>query len=132
MSQQIVFVIDDDASTVQLLTTILEDLDFYVLSFSSSLQAVDVSQEVRPDLVFSDLKMSDRDGLDVLSHFQALDEKIARILVTGHRVDHRVAAALLKGTVGVVLEKPFTIRGLTRAVAVAQSGRGSRIIKLGD
>jgi len=78
-----ILAIDDDASTLGLLSELLELSGFEVLSASEGREGVDVFQRERPDLVITDIRMPQMDGLQVLARVRNIDDTVPVILVTG-------------------------------------------------
>lgn len=71
----LVFVVEDNAAYRILMGRILERNGFTVMLFESGLEALDVLEHVKPDLVLSDIQMPDMDGFrfqkEVRKRFQS-------------------------------------------------------------
>jgi two-component system LytT family response regulator len=78
-------VVDDEPAAREAIRLLLEDEDAVVLvaEASNGNQAVEVVRRTRPDLLFLDVQMPDRDGFEVL---KALGEDVPRgvVFVTAH------------------------------------------------
>src|SRR5690606_5634935 len=66
-----ILVVDDDASHVQVMRSLLHPLDFEVESAGTGAEAVKVAAHFRPDLALVDLSLPDITGWDVVRPFRA-------------------------------------------------------------
>jgi len=104
-----IFVVDDDAMIVDMLTSVLEDAGHKVASETDSTKALSEVIESTPECVLIDLMMPGLDGLEFCRRMRAVkaldDTKI--IIVTGkaYEVDKKRAFEL--GADGYIT-KPFS------------------------
>ena len=77
-----VLVIDDDASVRDAFELILDDLGYQVRLAEDGLKGVDSVKEMRPDLIFLDLKMPNMNGIEVLHKLHELDDSLKIYVVT--------------------------------------------------
>ncbi|MBO4748032.1 MAG: response regulator transcription factor, partial [Clostridiales bacterium] len=79
-----IMIVDDDPLVNQSLKIILEqDSTIEVVSMcGSGREAIDAYPEVRPDVVLSDIRMEDTDGLDATAEILKLDPQAKVILLT--------------------------------------------------
>jgi len=93
-----VLVIDDDASVRDAFELILDDLGYQVRLAEDGLKGVDSVKEMRPDLIFLDLKMPNMNGIEVLHKLHELDDSLTIYVVTAFareftkQLDEAVAA----------------------------------------
>ena len=79
MKEQIILIVDDDATSLKLATGILED-DYRVAAAISGEMAFKYLANNRPDLILLDLNMPDVDGFEVMKGLQG-DPELSKIPV---------------------------------------------------
>jgi two-component system NtrC family response regulator len=77
-----VLLIDDEESIRKVLGFILEEAGYEVLTADSGRGGIEAAKKARPDLVLTDIKMPDGDGITVLREIKALDPGIPVIILT--------------------------------------------------
>lgn len=65
-----ILVVDDEPINVLLLTKILEIRDYNVISAESGIEALQIMQQIKPDLVLLDLLMPGISGFEVLGQIK--------------------------------------------------------------
>ncbi len=73
---------------------------------TSGTEALELARQSRPDLVITDVRMPDMDGLDLLESLKQLDETIAVIVITGYGTVESAVKALKNGAYDY-FQKPF-------------------------
>jgi CheY-like chemotaxis protein len=120
-----ILVVDDEDFVRSLIVDVLANLGHQVDAASNGAEAIRRFEQMRYDLVVSDLRMPEMDGAAL---FQALRDKYSSamprmIFVTGHA--HSLDYAGFLGIARVpVLAKPFSIDGLQKAVSQALGTEG--------
>src|SRR4030065_618607 len=115
-----VLIAEDNSKTRLFLKTQLELLGFDVVDAVSNGQAaVDLVDELKPDLVIMDIKMPELDGIDAAKAITAKGP-IAIILITGLSSDEMAAKAVEAG-VFAFLVKPVTKKQLEPAIKLAMA-----------
>jgi len=100
-------IVDDEPDMLSMLRLILEKrCGCDVVASSSGLAALEMLGECTPDLVITDIKMPDLDGLQLLSKIQAYDRTISVIVMTGYGTIDMAVQALKDGAYDF-LQKPF-------------------------
>lgn len=79
-----VLVVDDDEAVLGLLRDLLDLNGFRVLGALSGRAGLDVFHRDRIDLVITDIRMPQMDGLEVLKRVRERDDTVPVILVTGY------------------------------------------------
>lgn len=102
-----VMMIDDETEILDILSMMLGAPDFESKTFSNPSQALEVIKEFRPDVLFTDFRMPEMDGMEVLSSAQRLDPDLPVIFLSGHISKDVLLKALAEGVFGA-LEKPFS------------------------
>jgi two-component system nitrogen regulation response regulator NtrX len=112
-----VLVIDDDPLVLELIQIILESEGHEVTLLDTADNAVQRVAEVRPDLVFLDIVMQTRHGMEVLAELREAVPDIPVVLLSGAvtQVDDMPAIARGLGAYGF-LEKPFDAQKLVALV----------------
>ncbi|HEY6193293.1 MAG TPA: response regulator [Bacteroidota bacterium] len=90
-------VIDDDELDLELLTRILSKEGYSVISTADAPQGVLLYQHHRPAVVFLDLGLPSRSGIDVLREIRRFDRDARVILVTGYGSSEAASAAMRFG-----------------------------------
>ena len=103
-----ILVIEDDSSLLDLLREELEAEGYEVVTTQRADEGLRLCQEGAPDLVVSDLRLPDSDGMAVLRGTQALPEPPLFVLITAFgTVDQAVDA--LKAGADEFLTKPLSM-----------------------
>lgn len=122
-----VFIVDDDAQMVSLMTTLLEAAGHAVSSEITGSYAIPKIVSERPDCVIIDLMMAELDGLQLCQELRAREETrgATLVMVTARDDDHWRARAEASGMDGY-LTKPLNIETFVEQVqtivASASSG----------
>jgi signal transduction histidine kinase/FixJ family two-component response regulator/putative methionine-R-sulfoxide reductase with GAF domain len=124
-----IVVIDDEKRMCESLTALLEGNGYRVSSFQRSLEAVESIRNEKVDLVITDIKMPDFDGLDILKAVKQIDEGIPVILMTGYASLQTALDAIAQGAYDYLL-KPVEFAYLELAVRRAMDKRRSELARL--
>jgi DNA-binding NtrC family response regulator len=118
MSTTNVMVIDDDPQICRLLGGILENEGANVILQQSAQQGL-AALKVRPvDVLFTELRFADGDGLSIISEARKLCPDLSTIVVTGYSSVESSIAAMRLGAVDY-LTKPFRAEQVSQALARA-------------
>ena len=123
---------DDDPLVQESLKIILEkDGDIEVVSLcGSGREAVSAFAEVKPDLVLSDIRMEDMDGLAATSEILKIDPQAKVILLTTFLDDEYINQALKVGAKGYILKQDCaSLSDAVRAVYGGQTVFGGKIVE---
>lgn len=110
MKDEILF-IDDEECIRQVAARMLEKDDFHVTTLESGERAVDTVAKKHPVLVFLDIKMPGRDGLDILREIKAAAPDVPVVMVSGHMNSDYAVKASKAGACDYIL-KPVDWRYL--------------------
>ena len=125
-------IVDDDPLVQESLKIILEkDGDIEVVSLcGSGREAVSAFAEVKPDLVLSDIRMEDMDGLAATSEILKIDPQAKVILLTTFLDDEYINQALKVGAKGYILKQDCaSLSDAVRAVYGGQTVFGGKIVE---
>ena len=119
-----ILVVDDDAVTLNMLKEFLEKNDFQVSLAQDADQAIAEVKKSHIQLVLSDIRMEESDGLSLLSELKKGNAKLVMILMTGFGSMEGAIEAIQKGAFDYI-SKPFDLNKLlslvNKAVKHAQS-----------
>src|SRR5579883_2473902 len=121
-----ILVVDDDPGLLRLLTIRLRAESYEVEAVESGAQALAASSRFRPDLVITDLKMEQMDGLGLLKELQNRWPGLKVIMLTAHGTIPDAVQATQMGAFGF-LTKPVDKQELLDQVqkALRISGFGA-------
>jgi len=113
-----VLVVDDEPSLLQLLDLRLRSLGLEIKKAESAEEAVALLPSYRPQLVITDLRMGEMDGMALFSHIQQQYPALPVIILTAHGTIKEAVAATHQGVFGF-LTKPFVKEELIELVTKA-------------
>lgn len=117
-----VLIIDDEPSILGTVSDVLTDEGYETLTAESGLDGLALFKKKKPDVVFLDIWLADRDGLEVLHALRDLDPHAAVIMISGHGTVSTAVKALRMGAYDY-LEKPLSYNQVVEAVAGALQHR---------
>src|SRR5579859_6275527 len=121
-----VLVVDDEASGRASLARLLQQ-DGYVVDIAvDGPSALHVASDHPPDVVVTDLKMPDMDGLELLGKLKEQDRQLPVIVVTSFAEVGSAIAAMRAGAEDY-LTKPIDVDALELAIERALQGRNLRV-----
>ena len=97
--------VDDDLSLLKLLSLRLESAGHLVTTAESGPEALEILKQMTPDLVLSDLRMDEMDGLTLFDEIQSLYPGLPVIILTAHGTIPDAVQATRCGVAGF-LTKP--------------------------
>jgi signal transduction histidine kinase/FixJ family two-component response regulator/putative methionine-R-sulfoxide reductase with GAF domain len=127
-SERIV-IIDDEKRMCDSLSALLAGEGYQVAAFQRSPQAVEAIRNEKVDLVITDIKMPDMDGLVVLQLVKEIDEGIPVILLTGNASLESAIDAVGRGAYDYLV-KPIEFDRLETVVGHAIDRRRSELARL--
>jgi FixJ family two-component response regulator len=132
--KRIISVVDDDESTRNSTTLLIESLGFEAAGFESADSLLKSSQLEETSCLIIDVRMAGMNGLQLQSHLAAAGYKIPIIFITAYDDKESRRRAMQAGAVAF-LAKPFTADLLLQTVHSAlpvQSGARRKLISLVD
>ena len=103
-----ILVIDDELEMLENCARILKRLGYECLTCNNSLIALDLIKEKEPDLILTDLKMPNKDGLAIVREVHEFDEDLPVIVITGFASIESAVGAMKAGAYNY-LAKPFSL-----------------------
>lgn len=119
-------IVDDNPSHMTALYHTLEDAGYDVTAFPSPKQALETMHRTPFDLVMTDLKMPEMDGISFLRHAQEIDPNLVGIVMTGHGAIDTAIEAMKAGALDYVL-KPFKLGTIMPVLSRALEVRRLRV-----
>jgi two-component system response regulator GlrR len=131
MEKEQLLIIDDDQGLLKLLTMRLTAMGFTVTACHNANTALDEARRQRFDLVITDLRLAEGDGLAVMEEVRALHPDLPVLILTAHGSIPSAVEAMQKGAVGY-LTKPFEDKDLATWIekALSQPRMSREILRL--
>jgi len=122
MSKGRILVVDDEDIVRTSCSRTLSPEGYEVRLAKNGVEGLKMASAERFDLVLTDLKMPDMDGIEVLRIIKEKWPETAVIIVTGYQTVDTAVKAIKLGAYDYI-EKPFTPDALISAVAEAMANR---------
>jgi len=106
-----ILIIDDERSIRNTLKDILEFEKHQITLAENGKQALDMVQSQVFDLIFSDIKMPEMDGIELLSHFIEREIEAPIIMISGHGNIDTAVECIKKGAFDFIV-KPIDLNRL--------------------
>ena len=118
-----ILVVDDEEGIRKILRQVLEYEGHAVRVAAGGGEAIDAYVELRPDLVFMDVKMARMDGLEALDRIREHDPAACVVMISGHGNIETAVEATRRGAYDF-LEKPLDTDRLLLTIRNALQQRG--------
>jgi UDP-3-O-[3-hydroxymyristoyl] N-acetylglucosamine deacetylase len=112
---ELILIVDDEPGILSTLSHILGDEGYRTLTTTSGEEALELFQNERPAVVFLDIWLPDRDGLEALQAIREIDPEAAVIMMSGHGTSETAVKAMKMGA-SDYLEKPLSYDQAVEAV----------------
>ncbi|HEY7653209.1 MAG TPA: sigma-54 dependent transcriptional regulator [Methylomirabilota bacterium] len=126
MSPARILLVDDEPDMLENCTRILSRQGHTCVTASNGRDALAVLERERPDLLVTDLKMPEMDGITLLRHAHEMDPALPVIVLTGFATIESAVAAVKEGAFDY-LPKDFSVDQLRVAVERALRHRGLQV-----
>jgi len=101
-----ILIVDDEKNYLTILSAILEDEGFEVLTAPGGQEALEVHKTSDLDLILTDMKMPAMNGIELLENLKSVDPDLPVVMMTAHGTVDKAVEAMQKGAYTYVL-KPF-------------------------
>jgi len=101
-----ILIVDDEKNYPRILSAVLEEENYETLTANSGREALDIMKSADVDLVLTDMKMPEMDGIELLGHIKAEDPDLPVMMMTAHGTVDKAVVAMQKGAYSYIL-KPF-------------------------
>jgi len=106
-----IFFLDDEPTVRQVVKETLENSNFAVSCFSSPIDCLTRLRSKKCDLLITDLKMPEKDGIELLTDIQHLAPWVPVLMITGYGDIPTAVKAMQAGAVDFI-EKPLDKKNL--------------------
>ncbi len=113
-----VLIIDDEPGVLSSLADVLADEGHRIIKATNGVDGLAFYRESRPDLVFLDIWLPDRDGLEVLHALREIDPDATVLMISGHGTVSTAVKAIKMGAFDY-LEKPLSYKQVVEATEKA-------------
>lgn len=113
-----VMLVDDEAIVCKRLKTALEKYGYAVDTYQSGAPAIEQLKKQQYDIVVTDIRMDDVDGLDVLEAARGSSPRTKIIMITGYATAEVAREAQAKGAFAFIA-KPFRPKDLQKLLEKA-------------
>lgn len=115
-NRKLVMIVDDEPDMLSMLRLVInKKCNCDVISAPSGLAALEKLQTCRPEVIVSDIKMPDLDGLELLKKIQGHDATISVVIMTGYGTIDMAVQAFKDGAYDF-LQKPFDKDHIVRVI----------------
>jgi UDP-3-O-[3-hydroxymyristoyl] N-acetylglucosamine deacetylase len=121
---ELVLIVDDEPGILSTLGGILSDEGYSTLTTTSGEEALNLYKTEQPAVVFLDIWLADRDGLETLQALRDEDPTAAVVMMSGHGTASTAVKAIKMGAFDY-LEKPLSYKRAVDAAAGALSYKRS-------
>jgi len=101
-----ILIVDDEMIMRESLTAWLEEDDFEPVSAESGMQAFEILEDNKPDVILLDIKMPGMDGITFLKKLKEKHDDIPVIMITAHATVENAVESMKEGAYDYVM-KPF-------------------------
>jgi UDP-3-O-[3-hydroxymyristoyl] N-acetylglucosamine deacetylase len=115
---ELILIVDDEPGILTTLGGILSDEGYTTVTTTSGESALALYEEKRPAVVFLDIWLADRDGLETLQALREADPTAAVVMMSGHGTAATAVKAIKMGAFDY-LEKPLSYKRAVDAAAGA-------------
>lgn len=125
-----VLVIDDQPGIRRLLTEVLTEEGYMVVTAINGIEGLNKAKEVQPDVILMDMKMPGMDGIETLREIKRLNQGEAIIMMTAYGELDLINQARELGAYGYVT-KPFDILNLCQMLEHSGSEKCDKQLMIG-
>jgi len=121
-----ILLVDDEPDMLENCSRILSRQGYACVTAENGRAALAILEHERPDLILTDLKMPEMDGMALLQHAHAMDPDLPVIVITGFASIESAVTAVREGAFDY-LPKSFSVDQLRVAVERALRHRGLQV-----
>lgn len=110
-----ILILDDEFIVGDRLKANLEGDDYKLETFTNPVKAIERIKEKPFDVVITDIRMDDMDGIEILDHVMEKSSRTKVIMITGYATLELARESMAKGAFDFIA-KPFKLREVRSAV----------------
>lgn len=118
-----ILVVDDEEDVRDTLENVLKSMNYTTSIAANGVEALEVIQNNKIDVVLSDLYMPEMNGIELLKRVQGIDKKVIFLMITAHPTIETAVEAIKKGAYDY-LTKPFHIEEVRMKINRALEKKG--------
>jgi UDP-3-O-[3-hydroxymyristoyl] N-acetylglucosamine deacetylase len=122
---ELILIVDDEEGILTTMSQVLGDEGFRTVTTPSGADALDLYREHHPDVVFLDIWLPDKDGLEALQAILEVDPGALVVMMSGHGTSSTAVKSIKMGAQDY-LEKPLSYDQTVNAVREALAAREKR------
>jgi len=122
---ELILIVDDEEGILTTMSQVLGDEGFRTLTTASGAESLDLYREHHPDVVFLDIWLPDKDGLEVLQAILEMDPDALVVMMSGHGTSSTAVKSIKMGAQDY-LEKPLSYDQTVAAVHESLETRSKR------
>lgn len=89
-----VLIVEDDTQTAEFLKNILEEIFFEIFIARDGEEAIELFFEKKPDIIFSDIMMPKKSGLEFIKQVREIDKEVKIVIISGHNTQEYLMEAI--------------------------------------
>jgi len=124
-----IMIVDDEQDVLNALKRVFRRPPYEAHVFDRAQSALDVINDLKPDLIISDMRMPEMDGAQFLKKAKEARPMAPRILLTGHADKHETIRAINDGEIFGFVAKPWNNDELMSLVEDGLSKRHQEQLK---
>ncbi|ABO51395.1 response regulator receiver protein [Desulforamulus reducens MI-1] len=119
-----VLIVDDQAGVRYLLEILVKESGHNVYTAQNGVEAVDKVRNVKPDLIFMDVRMPIMGGLEALGKIKSLAPNTEVVMMTAYSAEDTATIAMQKGDF-MCMSKPFDVDEIKNLLGYITTNRKS-------
>lgn len=131
IAEKHIFFLDDEPTIREVVKETLEDSEFMVSCFGSPIECLAQLRSQKCDLLITDLKMPEKDGIELLVDIKHLAPWVPVLMITGYGDIPTAVKAMKAGAVDFI-EKPLDKKNFVRKIRSILKKNASTHPDLGD
>jgi len=124
-----ILLVEDEVNSRKGLTLFLQGLDYDVMTAADGKEALELFKKEKPDLVISDIRMPEMDGIEVFRRIKAAHPLVEVIMLTGHGTVEDAIEGMRLGAFDFLM-KPCPIEDLVSKVRDARAKKHHHLAKI--
>lgn len=123
-----ILLVDDEPMVREAISFLLSDMDYTCDEADTMAAASQLLDAIQYDLVITDYRLEDHDGLEIIDSMRDKKNTVPVILITGAHDEELTEEALRHGACAL-LPKPFEPDELARVIGKALNGKGKKDLR---